>query len=100
LANLSSEKWWVPLNCAQTRVLHDVVGVYKYYEERNENKKSGEERITNSAGSALLYDQNAVEVGYNDLGSCNTSSTTLYIQWYEQILHKALAFLLCLIRHI
>ena len=35
-----------------------------------------------------------VELGYNDLGLCDTSFITLYIQWYELIPHKARAFLL------
>ena len=42
---------------------------------------------------------NAVELGYNDLGLCDTSSITLYILWYQLIPQKSLFFLPRLVRH-
>jgi hypothetical protein len=42
---------------------------------------------------------NTVELGYNDLGWCNTSAIALYIQWYQLIPNKARVFLACLVRH-
>ena len=38
----------------------------------------------------LVY---TVELDYNDLGLCDTSSVALYIQWYQLIPRKACVFL-------
>ena len=40
-----------------------------------------------------------VEMGYNDLGLCNTSAIALNITRYQLIPHKARVFLPCLVRH-
>jgi hypothetical protein len=39
------------------------------------------------------------ELGYNDLGLCDSSVITLYILWYQLIPHIARVFLPCLVRH-
>ena len=40
-----------------------------------------------------------VELGYNDLDLCDISAITLYILWYQLILHNGRIFLPCLVRH-
>jgi len=40
-----------------------------------------------------------VELAYNDLGECDTSSTTLYNPRYQLIPHKVRVFLPSLVRH-
>jgi len=40
-----------------------------------------------------------VELGYKDLGLCDTSFITFYVQWYELIPNKARVFISCLVRH-
>jgi hypothetical protein len=39
-----------------------------------------------------------VEICYNDIGLCDTSSIASNIPWYQLIPHKARVFLPCLIR--
>jgi len=48
--------------------------------------------------SCYLRFINTVELGYNDLGLCDTS-VVLYILWCQLIPHKARVFLLSLVRH-
>ena len=43
--------------------------------------------------------QNTVEVSYNDLSLCETSSVALYILWYQQILQNAQVFVPCLAQY-
>jgi len=40
-----------------------------------------------------------VELGYNDLGLCDTSAITSYIPWYQLTPRKARLSLPCLLRH-
>jgi hypothetical protein len=40
-----------------------------------------------------------VELGYEDLGLCDTSAITLYIQLYQLIPHKERVIIPCLERH-
>jgi len=40
------------------------------------------------------------ELGYNDLGLCDTSDITLYIHCHQLLPHKARVFLPCLVRQI
>jgi len=42
---------------------------------------------------------NATELGYNDIGLCDTSSITLYILWYQLIPQTTRFFLSRLVRH-
>ena len=41
-----------------------------------------------------------VELGYNDLGLCDTLARTSYIPWYQLTPHKTRFSLPCLVRHI
>ena len=46
----------------------------------------------NNVNPCKLIGRDTVELGYNDIDFCNTSSITLYILGYQLILHKAQVF--------
>jgi hypothetical protein len=58
----------------------------------------------NNNNNCRIYPPNrisyiTVDLGYDDLGYCDTSAITLYIQWYQLISLNAHVFLPCLVRH-
>ena len=47
----------------------------------------------NETSNTRDYTVYTTELGYNDVGSCDTSAITLYILWYQLIFHTARVFL-------
>jgi hypothetical protein len=75
----------------KTQVKHKTVQIHK-------NKTLNKQKTKNVRSKQ--YKRCAVKLGYNDLGLCDTSFITLYIQWYQLIPHKTRIFLPRLVRHV